>query len=181
MLKIVVPGIEAFDNAASQFVTQGEFVLELEHSLVSLSKWESKYEKVFLTKETKTDEEVRGYVRAMTLTPDVPEEVFQKLSEENFEQINQYIDAKMTATRIYELHEAPKTKQETVTAELIYYWLVAFQIPWEAQYWHLNRLFTLIRLCSVKAEKPKKMSKGELIRRNRELNAQRRAKLGTKG
>lgn len=181
MLKLVVPGAEVFDNVAQEFGTQGDFVLELEHSLVSLSKWESKYEKPFLTNETKTDDEVRGYVQAMTLTPDVPEEVFQKLSEENFEQINRYIDAKMTATTIYELHEAPKTKQETVTAELIYYWMVAFQIPFECQHWHLNKLFTLVRLCSVKAEKPKKMSKGELIRRNRELNAQRRAKLGTKG
>lgn len=181
MLKIIVPGVEVFDNAAQEFRTQGDFILELEHSLVSLSKWESKYERPFLNKEDKSTEEVVGYVRAMTLTPEVPEDVFLKLSEDNFGQINQYIDAKMTATQIYEMHEAPKTKQEIVTAELIYYWMVSFQIPFECQHWHLNRLFTLIRLCSVKAEKPKKMSKGEIARRNRELNAKRKAKLGTTG
>lgn len=181
MLKITVPGVEVFDNAAQEFKTQGDFVLELEHSLVSLSKWESKYEKPFLSKETKSDEEVIGYIQAMTLTEDVPQDVFGKLSQDNLNAINEYLDSKMTATRIYELHEAPKTKQETVTAELIYYWMVSFQIPFECQHWHLNRLFTLIRLCSVKAEKPKKMSKGEIARRNRELNAQRRAQLGTKG
>lgn len=181
MLKITVPGVEVFDNSAQQFKSQGEFVLELEHSLVSLSKWESKYEKPFLSKEEKSTEEILGYVQAMTLTEEVPSDVFEKLSQENLDAINSYIDAKMTATTIYEMHEAPKTKQETVTAELIYYWMVAFQIPWECQHWHLNRLFTLIRLCSVKAEKPKKMSKAEIARRNRELNAQRRAKLGTKG
>lgn len=181
MLKLVVPGVEAFDEAEDKFITVGDVTLELEHSLVSLSKWESEFEKPFLSKEEKSHEEVLGYVKAMTMTPDPPDDVWTKLTDENFEAINQYIDAKMTATTVYELHEAPKTKQETVTAELVYYWMVVYNIPFDCETWHLNRLFTLIRICNVKAEKPKKMSKAEIARRNRELNAQRKAKLGTKG
>lgn len=181
MLKLVVPGVEAFDETTEEFVTVGDVILELEHSLVSLSKWESEFERPFLSKEDKTEEQVLGYVKAMNTTPDVPDDVWSKLTNENFETINRYIDAKMTATTVYELHEPPKTRQETVTAELIYYWLIVYNIPFECEHWHLNRLFTLIRICNIKAEKPKKMSKAELARRNRELNAQRKAKLGTKG
>lgn len=181
MLTLVVLGVEAFDAATQLFVTIGDITLELEHSLVSLSKWESEFEKPFLDKTEKTFEEVLGYIKTMTLTPDVPEDVWKKLTEENFATINNYIDAKMTATTVYELHEPPKTKQEIVTAELIYYWMVVYNIPWECQHWHLNRLFTLIRVCNVKAEKPKRMSKRDLAARNRELNVQRKARLGTKG
>jgi len=182
MLTLVVPGVEAFDEAQKKFVTIGDVTLELEHSLVSLSKWESEFEKPFLDeKQEKSFDEILGYIKAMTLTPNVPEDLWSKLSDKNVETIHKYIDAKMTATTVYELQEAPQTKKEIVTAEIIYYWLVVFNIPFECQYWHLNRLFTLIRVCSVKAEKPKKMSQAELARRNRDLNAQRRKRLGTKG
>lgn len=181
MLKIVVPGVEAFDESADEIVTVGDVTLELEHSLVSLSKWESEFEKPFLAKGEKTEEEVVGYVKAMTMTPDPPEEVWYRLTNENFDAINRYLDAKMTATTIYEMHEAPQTKKETVTAELIYYWMFSYQIPLECEHWHLNRLFTLIRIFSMKAEKPKKMSQAEIARRNREINARRKAKYKTRG
>lgn len=179
MLRVTVPGVESFDEASQEFVTLGDVELELEHSLASLSKWESIYEKPFLGKSEKTEEEVLGYVRAMCLT-EVPEEVLLRLSKENFEAINDYIDAKMTATYFNEPPGAPKTR-EVITAELIYYWMIVFQIPIEFQHWHLNRLFTLIRVCNIKSAKPKKMSRNELAARNRELNAQRRQQLGTKG
>lgn len=181
MLKIVVPGVEAFDNLTQEFITLGNVALELQHSLVSLSKWESEFEKPFLGKDEKTSEEVRAYVRAMCLTPDVPKDVWTKLSEENFSQINEYLDAKMTATTVYEMMEPPKTKQEIVTAELVYYWMTVFNIPWEAQHWHLNRLFTLIRVCTVKGEKPKKMSRSQIAARQRAENERRKAKYKTKG
>jgi hypothetical protein len=180
MLTIVVPGVEMFSNTAQEFSTQGDVVLELEHSLVSLSKWESKHEKPFLGKEDKSSEEVLDYIKAMTLTPEVPEDVWQKLNEDNITAINNYIDAKMSATWFSDI-QPRAANREMITAELIYYWMIAYQIPFECETWHLNRLFTLIRVCSIKQAKPKKMSRTEMAARNRELNAQRRASLNTRG
>lgn len=180
MLEIVVGGIEHFDDATNEFVLRGGTKLELEHSLVSLSKWEQIFEKPFLGRENKTADEILGYVKAMTLTPDVPEEIFLKLSDRNVEEINNYIDKKMTATYFNEMPGAPRSR-EVVTSELIYYWMITFNIPFECERWHLNRLFTLIRVCNLKQGKPQKMSRSEIAARNRELNAQRRAQYNTKG
>jgi len=180
MLTIKVGGDEAFDEGTQSFVVTGGRELVLEHSLVSLSKWESLHEKPFLGKEEKTPDEVISYVKCMAMDPKTPEEIFHELSEDNFKQINTYLDAKMTATWFKEQPGEPKSR-EVITSELVYYWMTGYNIPWEAQYWHLNRLFTLIRICSIKSEKPKKMSRTEIARRNRELNAQRRAQLGTTG
>lgn len=180
MLRIIVSGDEFFDEVKQEFTTQGDITIDLEHSLLSLSKWESKYEKPFLSKEDKTTEETLGYIEAMILTPDIPPEVFPKLSQSNHDAINAYINAKMTATWFREV-PGPLTSSEIITSELIYYWLTAFNIPFECETWHLNRLFTLIKICSIKGAKPKKMSRSELAARQRDLNAQRRAQYGTKG
>lgn len=180
MLTIMVPGIEMFDDKSQEFTTRHDVLLELEHSLVSLSKWEQTFERPFLGTSEKTTEEVIGYVKAMTLTPKVPEEVYYKLSETNFREINQYIDAKMTATWFNDPPGAPKSR-DIITSELVYYWMIVFQIPFECETWHLNRLFTLIRVCNIKQAKPTKMSRSEVASRNRELNAQRKARLRTRG
>jgi len=180
VLTIIVPGIDLYDEANAVFTTAEGFVLDLEHSLVSLSKWESIYEKPFLSSETKTDEEVFAYIKAMCITTNIPPEVFSRFSKENMEQINKYIDAKMSATWFNEEKPQKKT-QEIITAELIYYWMVSYNIPIEFQHWHLNRLFTLIKIFNVKNSPPKKMNRSEILARNRELNAQRKATIGTAG
>jgi hypothetical protein len=180
MLTIVVPGVEMFDEQSHEFVTRGDVTLDLEHSLVSLSKWESKFEKPFLGRGEKTIDEVLEYIKIMTLTPNVPDDVYKKLTKENVEEINKYIDSKMTATWFSDATNAPATR-DVITAELIYYWMISFQIPFECENWHLNRLFTLIRVCNLKQAKPKKMSRAEIAARNRELNARRRQQLGTTG
>lgn len=180
MLTIEVAMTEAYDEEHQMFVSKDLVTLELEHSLVSLSKWESIYEKPFLGEKNKTSEEVLGYVKAMTLTPKVPEEVFHKLSSDNISDINTYIDARMSATWFNEAPGAPRSR-DVITSELIYYWMTVFQIPFECESWHLNRLFTLIRICNIKQSKPKKMTRAEMASRNRELNAQRKSRLGTTG
>lgn len=179
MLTIVVPGIEHFNDDTQEFTTEGDFVLELEHSLVALSKWEAKHEKPFLGPDTKSSEEVLEYIECMIVTQDFPPEVFSRLSEKNYEAIDAYINAKMTAT--WFAAEPPSTNREVITSELIYYWLVVAQIPIECEAWHLNRLFTLLKIHSVKNAKPKKMSRAEMAQRQAALNAQRRAALGTNG
>ena len=180
MLKITVPGIELYDENLEEFKTAEGFSLELEHSLVSLSNWESIFEKPFLSSAEKTSAEVLGYIKCMTITPEIPPEVFSRLTQENINEINQYIDAKMTATWFAENRHQQKSS-EIITAELIYYWMISFNIPIEFEHWHLNRLFTLIKVFGIKNQKSKPMSRAEVLARNRELNAQRRAQYGTKG
>lgn len=180
MLKVIVPGQEIFDEATSTFQYTDSFVLELEHSLVSLSKWESEWEKPFLGKGEKTDEETLGYVRAMTLTPNVPPEVFSNLTSENILEINAYINAKMSATWFADQTKAGSSN-EVITAELIYYWMTAMAIPLQCEEWHLNRLFTLIKVTNEKNKPAKKMSRRELAARNSRLNAERLARHGTAG
>jgi hypothetical protein len=181
MLTITVGAADVFDEGTQQFTTHGGTQLQLEHSLVSLSKWESIHEKPFLGEVEKSSDEVLSYIECMLLGEIPRGDFLTQLSEENFQQINAYIDAKMTATWFSEQPGAPKASREVITSELIYYWMTVFHIPFECETWHLNRLFTLIRICNVKQSKPKKMSRGEIARRNRELNAQRKAQLGTKG
>lgn len=182
MLTIHVKLVEYYDEERSQFVAD-VFKLDMEHSLISLSKWESKHERPFLDDSEKSPEDILEYIKAMTITPDVPDEVFDSLSTDNLNEINAYISAKKTATWFSEHDKKakPGAPKETITSELIYYWMLSYNIPMECENWHLNRLFTLIQVFNVKNSKPKKMTASERAARNRELNEKRKAQLGTSG
>lgn len=180
MLEIKIPPIEAWDDEKEEFVYTSEQVLKLEHSLIALSKWESRWCKPFLTKEPKTDDEMIDYVRCMTINQNVDPNVYSCLTPENIRMINEYIDSPMSATTIKKRALGGKSG-EIVTSELIYYWMVALQIPFECQKWHLNRLIKLIEVCNVKNAPAKKMGKGEIMRQNAAINAARRKSLHTKG
>lgn len=180
MLRIKVPiTSECWDEEKGEFIPSKAVTLQLEHSLVSLSKWESKWCKPFLSNVEKTEEEVLDYIKFMTLTQNVDPEVYNHLTQENVNQINEYINAPMTATTFADNKQGKG--REIITAELIYYWMVALNIPFECQKWHLNRLITLVRVCNIKNEPPKKMSKRDIMSRNASLNAARRKQLNTRG
>ena len=181
MLQITIPSRDdLWDESKGEFVTSKEQKLVLEHSLVSLSKWESKWCKPFLSKQEKTTEETIDYLRCMTLTQNVDPEVYNFLTDDNIRDVNAYIEAPMTATW-FSNSNTGKQNREQITAELVYYWMIALNIPFECQKWHLNRLLTLIRVCEVKNSPPKKMSRRELLNRNAALNAARRKQLNSKG
>lgn len=180
MLRITVPAAEYFDESRQMFIQKKEQTLQLEHSLVSLSKWEAKWKKAFLGKEEKTLEETLDYIRCMTITQNVDPEVYTRLTNANIKEINEYIGDPMTATT-FRKDNPGHPSRETITSELVYYWMIANNIPPEYQKWHLNRLLTLIRVCTIKNTPPKKRGKSEIMRQNAALNAARRKKLGTTG
>jgi hypothetical protein len=181
MLKITIPGAELYNEEKNEFVYTKETTLQLEHSLVSISKWESKYKKSFLGSKKKTPAEMLYYIKCMTITQNVPESAYLGLTVETIETIKKYIDDPMTATVIPEPPQKNGGPKESITSELIYYWMVALQIPWECQKWHINRLLTLIKVCNIKNTQPKDMPKAELYSRNKALNAARKAKYKTHG
>lgn len=180
MLTITVPATERFDEAESKIIRSEEYVLSLEHSLVSLSRWESKWKKSFLFSKDKSAEEIYGYVEAMCLTPDVPPEAFSKLTQANFDAINEYINEQMTATTFNEMPNQRQSR-DVITAELIYHWMIALQIPVECEDWHLNRLMALIKVVNLKNAPKKKMGRTEMLAERERLNAERRAAYGTTG
>lgn len=185
MLTIEIPLAENFDDSSNEFVVSETFSLNLEHSLVSVSKWESFFEKAFLSEVSKTPEETFWYVKAMTTTQNVPESIYNLLTKKNVADIEAYIGASMTATTFPEQPGGPSRGQEKIiTSELIYYWMIALNVPFECQYWHLNRLMTLIRICNIKNAPPKKQtrqSRAEMVAARTRLNAERKAQLGTTG
>ena len=180
MLQLTIPATELWDESNEMFLYTEEQTLELEHSLVSLSKWEAKWHKPFLTKEDKTIDETIDYIKCMTLTENVDETVYRLLNNEHLKKINEYIEDPMSATTIKELQRG-KRNGEQVTSELIYYWMTALNIPVEYERWHLNRLFTMIRVCNIKNQPPKKMGKRAVMNQNRALNEARRQQYNTKG
>lgn len=180
MLTITIPARELFNEETCEFIYTDAHTIQLEHSLVSVSKWEMKWHKSFLSQRNKTEEELIDYIRCMTVTQNVPPEVYFGLTQENINEIKAYIQNPMTATTFNEEKGPPN--REVITNELIYYWMISLEIPVEFEKWHLNRLLTLIKVCSIKNDpKKKKMSKSAILHRNASLNAARRQAMGTKG
>lgn len=173
MLTITIPGAELWNEAKQEFIVGKDATIVLEHSLVSLSKWESKWKKPFLTNDSKTSEEIRDYIRCMTITQNVDPNVYFRLTEDNVKEIEAYIQDSMTATRFTERPGGKRGSGRIITSEVIYAWMTQFQIPFECQKWHLNRLLTLIRACNEMSQPPKKMSKNDIYRQNSALNAAR--------
>ena len=179
MLEITIPGLEYFDEETNEFIYYADERIQLEHSLVSISKWESKWCKPFLDGKNKTLEEILDYVHCMCLDETVDKMTLTRLTEDNLKDINEYIARPMTATTFS--NEKKGGGRETVTSELIYYWMVTFNIPFECQHWHLNRLLTLVKVCNIKNNPPKKMSAREIMTRNKALNEARKKQFQTKG
>jgi hypothetical protein len=180
MLKLVIVGDEYFDETTETFESVGDVELELEHSLLSLSKWESRFQKPFLSNTSKTPEEIFSYIEAMILTKDYPVDILNRFNQRNIDKVHAYIESKESATTFGSMPER-RGRGEVITSELIYYWMVAFNIPFECENWHLNRLFALIRICNIKNSKPGKIPRSEIAQRNRDLNERRKAELNTRG
>lgn len=183
-IRITVPPLEiGFNNKTKEFLYSHdkECTLTLEHSLVSLSKWESKWKKPFLHQDELSKEETVDYIRCMTLTQNVDPRVYNGIGDDIIEQVNEYIKDTMTATW-FSKQEQKKHASTIITSERIYSWMCALNIPFETcQKWHLNRLITLIRVRSAESQPPKKMSQSERLARNRAINARNRKKFNSKG
>lgn len=182
MLRITVPAREFYDESKEEFVEIGQTTLIMEHSLISISKWEAKWKKPYLSDGNKTTEETLDYLRCMTIHPSkVDPAVYKAFSKENLNAVAEYIQDPMTATTIHSF-DHKSGRKEIITSEIIYYWMIAQNIPTEYEKWHLNRLLTLIRVCSIKNNpKQKKMSKAAIARQNHAINAARRKKYNTRG
>lgn len=180
MLTLLVPESELFDERTNEFIQIKEQTIVLEHSLVSIAKWESKWKKSYLSSKNKTFEETLDYIRCMTITKNVNPLIYKSLKKESFDAIQAYINDPMTATYFYDKDDRP-SGPNIVTAEVVYYWMISLGIPMECQKWHFNRLIALIRVCNIKSNTGKKMSRSEIVSRNRALNEERKRKYKTRG
>ena len=186
MLEITIQGQELWNDEIQEFIpiTNGQKI-QLEHSLVSLSKWESKWKTPFLgkngIKDERTNEQIIDYIRCMTITQNVKPEIYANLDDKTLLQIKDYIADPMTATWFNDRNGETQKQKDTITSEVIYYWMIAQNIPMECQKWHLNRLLTLIRVCGIKNAPPKKIGKRDAMSSRTALNNARRAQLNSKG
>ena len=184
MLVVHIPKREWFDEIKEEFVYTDEATLKLEHSLISIQKWEAKYKKPFVSDKPHTQEEMLDYIRFMTLNKDVKDDAYNNLTNKNREQINEYINDPMTATWFNDSNANNQKRGpngQAITAEKVYYWMTALQIPFECEKWHFNQLMTLIKVCSYESQPKKKMSRKDIYSQNRSLNEQRKKAMHSKG
>ena len=179
MLELTIKATEYFDESEGLFVTLDAVTLRFEHSILAISKWESIHKKPFLVRGEKTPEQLLSYFQCMRLDPGPLEDLY-RLGEPQVKELREYMNSSATATT-FTNREPTRGGGEQITSELIYYWLTAYQIPFECETWHINRLMALVKICSIKNAPKKKMRRSEILSRNRALNEQRRAQLGTTG
>ena len=176
MLELIIHGREIFNESTFEFKVLKNTTLRLEHSLVSVSKWEEKYKKPFLTEQSKTREETIFYIKCMTINNNVDDDVYNLITDEHIAEVNEYIADEKTATWFTDYENVHNNNSEQVTSELIYYWMTINRIPFETQKWHLSRLMALIKICNIKNSPPKKMSERETLERYKQINEKRRKK-----
>ena len=174
MLEIHVKGKEIFEESTYEFSTVKDTTLKLEHSLVSVSRWEEKYKKPFLTEQSKTREETIFYIKCMTINNNVDDDIYNLITDDHIAEVNEYIADQKTATWFTDYSNDDSSNGEQVTSELIYYWMTINRIPFETQKWHLSRLMALIKICNIKNSPPKKMSERETLERYKQINEKRR-------
>lgn len=179
MLQITIPDATLFDEVNSRVIKIKGRTIQLEHSLVSVSKWESKWKKAFISRDGRTREETVDYIRCMTMTQNVDPTIYYGVTNKNIQEVEAYINDPMTATTFKNTNH--RTNNGVITSEIIYYWMISLEIPMECQKWHLNRLLTLIRVCDEKSQPGKKMSRRDVMKQNRALNAARRSRSGSRG
>lgn len=179
MLELAIDGSEWFNEETSEFIYVKPTTLRLEHSLVSISKWESKWKIPFLSRDRKTYEQTIDYIRCMTITQNVDPKVYLGITSEHINTVNEYISEERTATTFMATNDPPSRR--IITSEVIYFWMAQFNIPMECQKWHLSRLLTLLRVASIENSPKKQMPKQAILKQNASLNAARRKAMHTKG
>lgn len=180
MLPILIPEQELFDSNTNEFYTIKERKIRLEHSLISISKWESKWKRSFIDKPPAKQDEIFSYIKFMLLDNDVSDDALKGLTQKNISDIFEYINDPMSATTVTNSKNG-KTKKEILTSEVIYAYMAIYGIPFSCEKWHLNRLIKLIQVCADKNNPPEKMGKNDIFKQNRSLNAARRAAMHSKG
>ena len=180
MLELTIPETEFYDEVRNEFTYVKSTVLRLEHSLVSISKWESKWKTPFLSKATKTHEQSLDYIRCMTINQGVDPAAYYAIDNEMMKTVNDYIVEEKTATTFKE-NPGARPNRQVITSELVYFWMAQYNIPFECQKWHFSRLLTLIRIASIKNQPEKKMSQKAILSQYKSLNAARRSAMHSKG
>ena len=180
MLIVSLPEVEGFDEETQSFVSLPGGELHLEHNLIALSKWESITHKHLIGNEDVSPEEMLLYIECMITDEEYDRELLDRLPASEIERVSNYMADTKTATTFVNKGDKDGSGEYT-SSELIYYWMIACQIPFECETWHLSRLLTLIRVCNEKNQPEKKMSRSDILSRNRDLNRARRQALGSKG
>lgn len=182
MLELHLPETEFFDRANSKIIRVPEVTLHLKHSLLTLSKWETIWEIPFLGEGKKTTEQLYSYVNIMA-GGDLDELTLSRLTSEHYEKLNAYLSSKQSATWFSESPNQRRSTQ-TVTSELIYFWMTTYNIPFECENWPFPRLMNLIRIASIKNDPDagkKKRNKSQMLSERAMLNKKRREQYGTTG